>query len=93
MLYTWFEVDRNVHALCAAAHSSLDEWRRERLRELDVSFCRDVSNEALGLVADSCPGLRRLHLWGCTQASDTFLNGHGNHALQVLGRGEVVCEG
>ena len=57
-----------------------------------MSFCRDVSNEALGLVADSCPSLQRLHLWGCTQATEAFLNGHGNDQLQVLGRGEILCE-
>ena len=64
---------------------------RERLEELDVSFCRGVNDEALGLVADSCPGLRRMYLWGCTQATDAFLNGHGNDNLIVLGRGEALC--
>ena len=65
--------------------------RRDRLRELDVSFCRGVTSEALGLVVDSCPGLVRLHLWGCTQVTDVFLDGHGNDNLEVLGRGEALC--
>ena len=64
---------------------------RERLQELDVSFCRSVNDDALGLVADSCPGLRRMHLWGCTQASNAFLNGHGNDNLVIIGRGEALC--
>ena len=32
-----------------------------------MSFCREVTNAALGALVDSCPNLRRLHLWGCTQ--------------------------
>ena len=56
-----------------------------------MSFCRGVNDEALGLVADSCPGLRRMHLWGCTQATNAFLNGHGNDSLVIVGRGETLC--
>lgn len=45
--------------------------RRERLQELDVSFCRAVTDGALGALVDACPGLKRLHLWGCTQVTLT----------------------
>lgn len=43
--------------------------RRDRLVDLDVSFCREVTDGALGALVDACPNLRRLHLWGCTQVN------------------------
>lgn len=64
--------------------------RRDRLEELDVSWCQKVTNTALGLVADSCPNLQRLHLWGCTQIGEPFLHGHSNNHLEILGRGELT---
>lgn len=39
---------------------------------------------------DSCPNLRRLSVWGCTQLTATFLLGHSNEGLEVLGRGEAL---
>lgn len=68
---------------------------RETLEELDVSFCRRVSNKGLGLVADKCVRLRRLVVYGCTQITTTFFAGHSNDNLtQVEGmptlRREVV---
>jgi len=60
------------------------------LEEVDVSWCRGIEVSSLGLLADSCPGLKRLFLWGCTQADDSFLAGHSNDVLTVVGRGEVL---
>lgn len=37
------------------------------LEELDLSWCRGVSGPALGMLADSCPKLRKLRLFGCSQ--------------------------
>ena len=34
---------------------------------LDVSWCRKLTNEALGLIVDNCPSLRVLKLFGCSQ--------------------------
>ncbi|KAH9321108.1 hypothetical protein KI387_015747, partial [Taxus chinensis] len=45
----------------------------ENLSRLDVSWCRKLTDEALGLLADSCPCLRELILFGCTQVTDKFL--------------------
>lgn len=37
------------------------------LRSLDLSWCRNLTNEALGLIVDSCVLLEVLKLFGCTQ--------------------------
>jgi DNA repair protein RAD7 len=37
------------------------------LEVLDLSFCRGLTDEALGLIVDSCSSLRILKLFGCTQ--------------------------
>ena len=58
---------------------------RDRLEELDISWCRNVPLEALGTLADSCTTLRKLQIFGCSQISEQFLYGHSNDALQVLG--------
>jgi len=59
------------------------------LQELDLSWCRGVDAATLGAIADACPALERLELWGCTQADDSFLLGHSNDGLLVVGRGEI----
>ena len=60
------------------------------LQEVDLSWCRKVNPEALGLLADRCPNLQKLVLWGCSQVDDsTFLLGHSNDRLTVIGRGDV----
>uniref|UniRef100_A0A0D9X8M1 Uncharacterized protein n=1 Tax=Leersia perrieri TaxID=77586 RepID=A0A0D9X8M1_9ORYZ len=55
------------------------------LEVLDLSFCRELSNEALGLIVDSCSSLRILKLFGCTQITDVFLKGHSNSVVTVIG--------
>lgn len=56
-----------------------------RLEVLDLSFCRDLTNEALGLIVDSCSSLRILKLFGCTQITDFFLKGHSNSLVKIVG--------
>ncbi|KAG2584332.1 hypothetical protein PVAP13_6KG297700 [Panicum virgatum] len=56
-----------------------------RLEALDLSFCRELTNEALGLIVDSCPSLRVLKLFGCTQITDLFLKGHSNTFVKIIG--------
>lgn len=60
--------DLVLHAL--ARHSF------DSLRYLDVSRCRGISNTGLGEVADSCPHLCKLRVWGCTQLTEVFFHGH-----------------
>jgi len=56
------------------------------LEALDVSFVRGFSSEALVHVVDSCRQLSHLHVWGCTQLSEVFYNGHSNMDLLVVGQ-------
>ncbi|PUZ51796.1 hypothetical protein GQ55_6G218500 [Panicum hallii var. hallii] len=56
-----------------------------RLEALDLSFCRELTNEALGLIVDNCPSLRILKLFGCTQITDLFLKGHSNTSVKIIG--------
>ncbi|CAO2188485.1 unnamed protein product [Urochloa humidicola] len=56
-----------------------------RLEVLDLSFCRELRNEALGLIVDSCPSLRILKLFGCTQITEFFLKGHSNTLVKIIG--------
>ncbi|CAI5476301.1 unnamed protein product, partial [Closterium sp. Yama58-4] len=65
-------------ALACSAHESL--------QALDVSWCRSMSDHGLGLLADSCPNLSRLCLYGCSQVSDVFYLGHSNTSLQLVGQ-------
>lgn len=57
----------------------------DTLSRLDVSWCRNLTDEALGLLADSCSLLRELILFGCTQVTNKFLEGHSNTLLKVTG--------
>lgn len=43
--------------------------RSRRLRTLDLSWCRNLTDEAMGVIVDSCLSLRVLKLFGCTQVS------------------------
>ena len=61
---------------------------RHQLEEVDASWCRGIAWQYFGRLADGCPGLQRLELWGCTHVGDQFLHGHSNDGLRVLGRGE-----
>ncbi|WOK91954.1 hypothetical protein Cni_G00645 [Canna indica] len=55
------------------------------LYSLDVSFCREMTDEALGLIVDSCSSLRILKLFGCTQVTEVFFNGHSNSRVKLIG--------
>ena len=58
---------------------------REQLEQLDISFCRGIPAKGLGLLADSCPNLSQLRVFGCSQVTPDFLFGHSNENLQVVG--------
>ncbi|XP_078160926.1 uncharacterized protein LOC144556446 isoform X2 [Carex rostrata] len=57
------------------------------LQKLDLSFCRRMSDQALGLVVDSCSSLKTVKLFGCTQVTDLFLKGHSNSSVEIIGLG------
>lgn len=55
------------------------------LTTLDISFCRNIREDALGIFADRAEKLRSLVLWGCTQVTARFLTCHSQDDLIVTG--------
>jgi len=78
------------HQLTSRAGIALRMHARSSLETLDLSFVRGVSQEVLGSLVDACAedgaALQKLTLWGCTQLSDKFFQGHKKHDLEVVGR-------
>lgn len=74
----------NVRKVGPNTALSLAKCSKELL-SLDLSWCRKITNEALGLIVDSCLSLKLLKIFGCTQISDEFLNGHSNSLVQIIG--------
>ncbi|XP_039051152.1 dynein regulatory complex subunit 6 isoform X1 [Hibiscus syriacus] len=67
-------------------NTALSLARRSRnLVSLDLSWCRNLTDEAMGLIVDSCLSLRVLKLFGCTQITDVFLYGHSNAKVEIIG--------
>ncbi|CAM8973003.1 unnamed protein product [Rhodiola kirilowii] len=64
--------------------SSIARYTRD-LQILDLSWCRSISNEMLGLIVDSCRSLKLLKLFGCTQITEVFLKGHANPMIRIVG--------
>jgi len=59
---------------------------------LDLSWCRNLADEALGLIVDSCLSLKVLRLFGCTQITNIFLDGHSNPHVQIIGLKTPILE-
>ncbi|KAF1876179.1 hypothetical protein Lal_00006810 [Lupinus albus] len=59
--------------------------RGKNLHSLDLSWCRNLHDNELGLIVDSCFSVRLLKLFGCTQVTDVFLKGHSNPEVQIIG--------
>ncbi|XP_060187949.1 uncharacterized protein LOC132617078 [Lycium barbarum] len=57
----------------------------KNLISLDLSWCRNLTNDALGLIVDNCLSLEVLKLFGCTQITSVFLDGHSNPQVQIIG--------
>lgn len=73
--------DKTMENLAATCYASL--------KELDVSFCAHVSDKGLGyLVSKAQNQFAKLHIWGCAQITDEFLDGHSrveDGGLEILG--------
>ena len=56
--------------------------RSDILEEVDLSWCQGISGPALGLLADSCPRLLKLRLFGCSQVGTACeqLSCHPGHS-------------
>ncbi|XP_038878817.1 uncharacterized protein LOC120070955 [Benincasa hispida] len=74
----------NVRKVSRCTAISLACFSRN-LVSLDLSWCRKLTNEALGLIVDNCPSLRVLKLFGCSQVTDVFLDGHSNPNVEIIG--------
>ncbi|XP_075522408.1 DNA repair protein RAD7-like [Primulina tabacum] len=56
-----------------------------KLLSLDLSWCRGITDESVGLIVDSCSSLKLLKVFGCKQITSVFLHGHSNPVVQILG--------
>ncbi|KAL4108362.1 hypothetical protein PRIC1_000079 [Phytophthora ramorum] len=68
-----------------ASMMALKEFCATSLTTLDISFCRSISEDALGVLADESEKLTSLVLWGCTQVTARFLTCHSQDELIVTG--------
>ncbi|MFS7965500.1 putative leucine-rich repeat domain superfamily [Helianthus anomalus] len=68
----------NHTALSLAKHA-------KKLQCLDLSWCREMTDEGLGLIVDSCLSLKMLKLFGCTQITNVFTHGHSNENVKIVG--------
>ncbi|KAK6941299.1 hypothetical protein RJ641_026676 [Dillenia turbinata] len=67
-------------------NTALSLGRHSRnLLSLDLSWCRYLTDELLGYIVDSCSLLRVLKLFGCTQVTNEFVEGHSNPQVQIIG--------
>lgn len=55
------------------------------LCSLDLSWCRNLTEVAVRLIVDSCLSLRLLKLFGCSQITNVFWNGHSNPIVKIVG--------
>lgn len=72
--------DRTMESLAATSAKTL--------KELDVSFCPLISDKGLGYLVSKANQLSTIHIWGCAQVTDVFLDGHdrvSDSSFQVMG--------
>ena len=80
------ETGIQTHGITDETLVALREHRSKTLQELDVSWCRGISDEGLGHLVDNSYNLKTLYVRGCGQVTDIFLNGHCNSTIKVWGR-------
>ncbi|KAJ1704705.1 hypothetical protein LUZ63_004484 [Rhynchospora breviuscula] len=83
-------VELSLNNVAKVGHQTaiaISQQCRFRLQSLDLSFCRKMSDQALGLIVDSCSSLKSLKLFGCSQVTNFFLNGHSNASVNIVGVG------
>jgi len=75
--------DKTIEHIATTCSSSLVE--------LHMNFCPHVSDKGLGYLVDSVGNQwKRLHIWGCAQLTDEFLDGHSRvedegNDLEIMG--------
>ncbi|KAJ0408186.1 hypothetical protein ATCC90586_006496 [Pythium insidiosum] len=65
------------------AIKSLQQHCKTSLSDLDISFCRKISEDSLGIFTDEAEQLKRLVLWGCTQMLE-LVKSHGPGKWAVI---------
>ena len=80
------ETGTHSHGITDETLVALREHRTKSLEELDVSWCRGISDEGLGYLVDNAYNLKTLYVRGCGQITDIFLNGFSNPSIKVWGR-------
>jgi DNA repair protein RAD7 len=75
----------SLYKVGPATLQALARYCGDVLRELDVSFCRGVTEASVGALVDRCSKLERLSVYSCTQLTQRFLHGHSREDLVVLG--------
>mmetsp|Transcript_16489 Transcript_16489/g.27932 ORF Transcript_16489/g.27932 Transcript_16489/m.27932 type:complete len:89 (+) Transcript_16489:486-752(+) len=56
---------------------SLAAMAANSIQELDVSFSPHITDKGLGyLVSKASHQFTKLHIWGCAQITEEFLDGH-----------------
>ncbi|TMW57099.1 hypothetical protein Poli38472_003024 [Pythium oligandrum] len=68
-----------------AAIFTLQKHCLASLETLDISFCRNITEDALGIFTDEAEQLKSLILWGCTQITARFLTSHSRDELITTG--------
>ena len=76
----------NIPALGDLALVALRKCCARSLTTLDLSWCRGVSDLGLGALVGASPRLERVSIWGCSQLTKCFFDGHSNDALRIVGR-------
>ena len=75
-----------IPALSDRALLALRKSCADTLTTLDISWLRGVTDHGVGGLVDACESMEELRLWGCTQLTRTFFDGHSRDALRVVGR-------
>ena len=57
------------------------------LKEIDVSFCCNITNAGLGYLVDKIGDqFESITIWGCAQITEEFLDGHSRFGhLNIMG--------
>jgi DNA repair protein RAD7 len=75
----------SLHKVGPATLQALARSCGETLQELNVSFCRGITEGSVGALVDRCSKLGRLSVYSCAQLTQRFLHGHSRDELVVLG--------
>ena len=85
--HRWAYLPAYLSVYLLASHQALAKHCASTLESVDISWCRGVSDDGAGLLADTCTRLHTLTIWGCSQLTQRFFHGHSNEELRIIGRG------